>query len=49
MKRTRNSFSYKFHHWINIRGWEEVGSFIFEFSAGIAIFFALFLLPHFFH
>ena len=49
MKRTRNSLSYKFNHWINIRGWEEFGQFVFEISAAIALFGALFLLPHFFH
>ena len=49
MKRTRNSLSYKINHWINIRGWEELGMLIFDISAGIALFAVIFIFSHLFH
>lgn len=50
MKYNRNSFSYRFHHWVNVKGWEEwhLGEHAGECLAVVLMFLAIFFLPYFF-
>jgi len=49
MKRTRNSLSYRFNHFVYNIELKDVFNIIIEFITALALFGALFILPHILH
>lgn len=49
MKRTRNSLSYRFNHFVHNIELKDVFNIIIEFITALALFGALFILPHILH